>query len=382
MLRRWIPLVLVSGVIAACSGSNENVELGVDAADGGLDATTAVDGAETPTDGATRRDSGKDCEAGGPVDATVDAPAPTPDAESSEGLTDGAGPSDASADGPADGASDGSPSDGSPSDGSPSDGSPSDGASDASSDGAVEASFDAGDATAEAGPSPDAGDASTCPPVSAAAGAYVNLKSGVDDDAHGGGPGGCAYKTITYALAHSDGKILVAKGTYSVAAGETLPLVMTGHQGIYCTNVTISGQGAYPSASASHAAVVLTGTANVVNACSFVGSDLAGSCLLVASTGAGAGHVLENLDATQCGSAAVRVEGSVVAIDQGYFYGNDWGVVWSGTTPTGSMTNNTFSTSAIEDILCSAADPGVTGSNNPGDNGDATCSGCANCPFH
>jgi hypothetical protein len=215
--------------------------------------------------------------------------------------------------------------------------------------------------------------------ASATAGSYVDGAHGVDDVSHGGGPGACAYRTITFAIAHALRNISVAAGTYSATTGETLPLVLMGRQAILCSGATIDGQGIYLS---TRATVVFGGTANVVQGCQIVGDDQPGACVLVEADGTKSGHLLEAVDVSHCGDAAVRMEGTLVNVDDSKFHDSDRGISWS-SYETGDMSNNTFANNVFDDIACDDGDPdnGVSGTSNTDGAGAATCTGCGNCPF-
>jgi len=322
--RRWVAYSLGMGLLAACSGSNAVVPFGEpDAATVGLDAAPTADATmATDEDGSNHAsDASGDASSEPPHDATVeDAPeaGTEPDAGNGVGADDG-------------------------------------------------------------GSDDDAPDAPSCPVASTAGNAFVDGALGADDDSHGGSPGACAYKTITFAVARATRSILVAAGTYSEANGETLPLVLTGRQGILCTDATIEGQG---HSSSMGATVVFDGTANVLSDCTLVGDDAAGACVLVESDGSRSGHDIESVDASHCGDAAVRVTGTLVEIQDSNFHDSDRGIWWNGQT-SGDMSNNTFSNNSIDDIACDDgdADPGVTGSNNTDGSGDPSCDVCGACPF-
>jgi hypothetical protein len=335
--RRWVFVFLGAGLLAACSGSN-TVPFGEpEAAPAGRDADPSTDAMMIADD-----DAGRGVPADGSVDAPLDGPSDATVADADEGG----------------GASEGG-----------------DAAADAGQ-------RDAGlrDAGSDAAPLDAAPDAPACPASSAVGNSYVDGTLGVDDAAHGGASGACAYKTITYATAHAVRNILVAAGTYSVAAGETLPLALTGRQGIVCTNATLVGQGRYQG---THATVVFNGTANTLSNCEIVGDDAPGACILVESDGAKTGHDIESVDTSNCGDAGVRIDGTLVTINNSNFHDSDQGITVSNDTQA-VMSNDAFwNNGGGYDIACDPGDPDeqVTGSNDTDGGGDATCSGCQNCPF-
>jgi hypothetical protein len=341
--RGWVTVFLGAGLLVACSGSNE-----VEPFDG-------HDAADTPRDASPGTDATIDA-----VDAAMH-PAPTPDAGA-----------EAEAEASPDSSRDSSP--------------------DASLDSSADSSLDAGPEGADAqdggGPAPEAGldaapdanapDAAPCPVVSAVGDVYVDGAHGVDDDSHGGSPGACAYKTITFALTRAVRNIAVAAGTYSEAGGETLPLILTGRQGLVCTNAIISGQARYES---SRATVVFDGTANGLSGCTVVGTDLPGACVFVESDGTKSGHVIESADVSHCADYGVRIGGTLVEIDDSSFHDSDTAISWSGSS-MGDVSNNTFANNAFDDIECDdTPSDDISGSNNVDGTGDATCTGCSGCPF-
>ncbi len=227
-------------------------------------------------------------------------------------------------------------------------------------------------------PDANAPDAGHCPAAGADA-VHVDGTRGVDDDSHGGGPGACAYKTITFALTVATRNVSVAAGTYSAAHGETMPLVLTGLQAVFCTDATIAGQAPYES---SHAVVVFEGTANVVDGCAVVGDDLPGDCVFVESDGMSRGHFIESSDVSHCGDYGVRVGGSGLQIENNIIHDSDTGISWSGYS-MGDVSNDTFSNNALVDIECDDTQSDeVTGSGDVDGAGDPTCTDCSGCPFH
>ncbi len=348
MSRGWVAVFLGAGMLAACSGANE-----VEPFDG-PDAAGAARSPEPVPDATIAS-----------VDTPDGAVPPGPDAEggtreSPDSSLDST--PDASLDSSADSSLDASPV-----------------ATDAA-DGASptpEAGLDAApEATAPDATAPDAGH---CPAASAAGDAYVDGARGVDDDSHGGGPGGCAYKTITFALTLATRNISVAAGTYSAAHGETMPLVLTGRQGILCASATIAGQAQYES---SRAVVVFDGTANALDGCAVVGDDLPGDCVFVESDGTKSGHLIESAEVSHCGDYGVRIGGTLVEIQSSSFHDSGTGISWSGYS-MGDVSNDTFSNNAVADIECDDTQSDeVSGSGNVDGTGDATCTDCSGCPFH
>ncbi|MFO0670740.1 MAG: hypothetical protein U0235_14100 [Polyangiaceae bacterium] len=70
-----------------------------------------------------------------------------------------------------------------------------------------------------------------CPATTADGARYVDHILGRDDDAHGGAAGGCAYRTISYALEHAPSDIYLAHGNYPGNVHEDdKPLYLTGNQ--------------------------------------------------------------------------------------------------------------------------------------------------------
>jgi Protein of unknown function (DUF1565) len=317
MPHRWMSLAMVSGVVAGCGGSAGSLLL---SNNDGLPDSGA--GAEGSTD------------AGGPnghsdADSMVDATSPS-------GATDGASEASSMKTG----------------DGSPS-----------------------ADARAEGGPT-----TSNCPAITESGGAFVDMH-GTDDTGHGGGSGTCAYKTITYALAHFDRTIAVNNGTYTAATGEQFPLVMTGRQTLSCADSTttlIEGENDYQN---TRATIVIDGTSNVITHCGIVGDDTTGACVLVKSAGTGDGHEIELSEAQKCGDAAYRIEQSGVLLQGSWGHDSVHGVVWAGGNDlTGKLANNLFWNNSAQDITCTAADDGVTGNGNDDSyNNPVTCSVCDDC---
>jgi hypothetical protein len=411
--------VSIAGLLAACSGSNAVVSLGDDADDAspGAEASAGDDAQQAQdtggsqdsmrahgddgTDGATEDATLQD---GAPADATLpDGEGSLPDADLADATRDGEGPdaahdaaspidaggdAEARADAGRDAAADhdaaldhdaGTEPDATLDHDAATgpDAAPEAAAPDASGD---DGGSSVADASADDAGELDAGDdAPACSPPSSPTGAFVDGANGVDDPSHGGAPGACAYRTITYALANAPRRIAVAAGTYSAATGETLPFILSGRQGLFCTDATLAGQAPYQNARAT---AVLTGTANTLSDCTFVGDDRSGACVLVASDGTRAGHDLEGLDVSHCGDVGVAIEGTLVQVADGFFHDSDRGVAWTtNADPTGELNDNTFANNAIEDIECTQADDNVTGGGNQDGTDVPTCDGCGMCPF-
>jgi hypothetical protein len=228
----------------------------------------------------------------------------------------------------------------------------------------------------------------TCPvPAQASELHYVDPVLGTDDATHGGAFGNCAYKTLTYALAHATGQIALATATYSPQSGETFPIVLKGNQGLLCkyttsSPATIQGKGLYTQ-SYVNIAVAFEGTQNALYDCIVNGGGGTGFCMEVHSSGTSSimSHLISGANIGNCGGVAVQVDTNFgnLSILNSTFH-DSLGVFWVGTNAGGFMQNNTFSANTT-DIQCQNADTGVTGSGNHRGGGNTVCVTCGNCPF-
>ena len=234
-------------------------------------------------------------------------------------------------------------------------------------------------------------DGTSCAQASPNAMAYVDETAGSDDAEHGGAAGSCAYKTLTYALAHAQGSIVLAAGNYP-GPGDTLPFVLGGRQALVCDRESpaVIGYDASAVADREGSAVAplvplvrLAGTGNTVNGCTFDGLDDATvACVDVAPTST-RGHTVENDTFEGCGGVGVLVEDDVqgAAVRGNRFERTELGVSF-GARVSGAITGNAFSGAGAADIECADHDGrNVSGGDNTRDNGSATCVDCAACPF-
>jgi hypothetical protein len=227
----------------------------------------------------------------------------------------------------------------------------------------------------------DAGGVCSCAAPDPGAPQFVDPGQGTDDPMHGGAPGPCAYRTLTYALAQAQGSIRPAPGEYSVATGETLPFVLSGSQRLRCydeesqTSATLSGSGTSTTGTAT---VVLSGVQNQLEGCIIAGGG-ADQCVVVTGDGSnGDGHELAFSDISGCDSGVVvSGAGNAVRLHDAAIHDNvTAGVSFSGGDKSGVIENNAFSANGT-DITCTDPSPELSG----GDNGGPSCTGCQNCPF-
>lgn len=159
----------------------------------------------------------------------------------------------------------------------------------------------------------------TCPARAPSADpVYVDAISGVDDPKTGGGVGVCAFKTVTYALAHAVSGISVAPGSYP-SLGEPTPLTLTGTQSLVCApGATFVNQDPTPGVGL----VAIAGTSNLVTGCNFDDAVLQGTAIRVKTSGlSGAPHRIERLRCTRAFSQGVLIDPAIdhVAIQTARF---------------------------------------------------------------
>jgi hypothetical protein len=214
--------------------------------------------------------------------------------------------------------------------------------------------------------------------------------NGADDPAHGGGPLGCAFHSLTYALGHASGEIVVGDATWG--PDETFPLMLTGTQSLNClqTLATISGSGFY-SPVGGNAVIVLQGSANQLIGCTVRGDADTTACIYVETEGVGPGHVINKCTVTDCPPATGKGENvfigdsaSNVTIQKSWFRNGFNAIYWLNSNAVGVLSGNDFDPDIrTHDIYCVAASPNITGSMNAQSSGAApTCSNCVNCSFY
>jgi hypothetical protein len=215
--------------------------------------------------------------------------------------------------------------------------------------------------------------------------AYVDHSLGTNDLVHGGGPGACAYRTLTYALNHATGLISLATDTYQGGvAGETVPFLLTNVQGIVCDGSGTQATLMAAATSGSYDGVVqLAGEANTVQGCIIDGADEGGYCLVVSSSAATAPHTVTGCEVTHCANVAVNIAPGVsnVTLASNKFVLNGLSVYWTGDHAADTLTDNTFTADTNNDVYCDDASPGIVGSGNIRGGGPILCENCAGCPF-
>lgn len=221
----------------------------------------------------------------------------------------------------------------------------------------------------------------SCTPPTPDSPQFVDPIEGTDDPMHGGAPGACAYRTLTYALSQATGSIRMQPVEYSEATGETLPFVLTGSQRLRCWNdneqaaATLSGNGVQGTSTAT---VAMTGAQNVVADCILVGGGADHCIVVTGDASAGDGHEIGYVSTSGCDNGVmVTGVGNGVYIHENTIAGNTTaGLAFSGGDKIGFIQNNTFSGNGT-DITCSNPSPELGGDSN----GSPTCTGCQNCPF-
>lgn len=211
---------------------------------------------------------------------------------------------------------------------------------------------------------------------------FVDHAQGHDDATHGGGVGACAYKTLTYALAHAPDEISLAEDTYKGGvAGEELPFLLTGQQSLKCNGASLQNEanmGTYDGI------VQFAGKRNSVTDCRFDGGHWGGYCLVVNASAADAAkpHAVTQSTFTKCDNVTLVVPDGFngLVISKNTFQLNFASIYFKGTHTGISVVDNTF-VGNNSDVMCDTASPGITGSGNVRGGGAITCSTCGNCPF-
>jgi hypothetical protein len=231
-------------------------------------------------------------------------------------------------------------------------------------------------------------DMATCVPSSASAPVFVDPALGADDAMHGAQPGGCAFKTITYALGHATGRINLTAATYS--AGEVFPLVLNGTQILdgdptnTGNKAQLVGGGDFTSYSGS---IIINGSANQVLRCDISSPNgtttLANgiNCINVLTSGT---HVIDHCTMHNCASAT----SSFIGISGYTSGGNSSGVTVTSTTITGAVNciNQIGNNWTVKNLTCTCGNDGLngcgtnlTGCGNSWGTCGIPCNGCG-CP--
>ena len=117
----------------------------------------------------------------------------------------------------------------------------------------------------------------------------------------------CAYKTLTYALAHAPDAVSLAQDTYKGgAAGEELPFLLTAHQSLICNGAQLENDA---SMGTYDGIVQLAGTRNAVSDCHFDGGHQGGYCLVVNASAVDLAkpHVVTQSTFTKCDNVTLVV---------------------------------------------------------------------------
>ncbi len=221
-------------------------------------------------------------------------------------------------------------------------------------------------------------DFDTCPAVADEDPHYVDGAKGTDVAGNGGASGACAFRTMTYALAHSKGTLRVAGGTYPTPS-EPIPLLLQGTQGVDCPSdgsaVFVNQYNYGPQGLLS-----LSGTANFIRACTIQGRDSGGFAIGVTSSGATlTPHRIEDCQFIDAFGEAIYVSKNVanLRIDRNSFTRGNTGVLLDSGTSGVSLTANTFSGTS-RDLFCYGATVG--GGLNTSGGGPIICAMCPFCP--
>ena len=226
--------------------------------------------------------------------------------------------------------------------------------------------------------SPDAGPDAfvSCVPSNGSATHYVDPALGTDDNQHGGAPGRCAYKTLTFALGFARATISLAPATYSAPA-ETFPILLDNGLSIACNGATLSGVG---GVNENLLTVDSSTPMNTLDSCKLdCTASATASCLILYGTGT---LVLTNSE-LDGNAVAVGVVGQGSLNASGDLFDGFSEAVYlqNSMAAASSLVNNMFENNTV-DVTCSAALASDTGTGNTEKGGGAlSCTQCANCPF-
>jgi len=223
----------------------------------------------------------------------------------------------------------------------------------------------------------NAAGACSCTPNAPTDEHFVDPVNGTDSATNGGRYGGCAFKTLSYALSVAEGPIRVPSGLYTSMSGESPPYVLSGTQDILCENfdsmpVILRGGGSF---SGTTTVIALTGTANLVDNCVIEASGAASGIAI--SSVATVEHEIDNVNVSGATTGiAILATGNEVRVQDSNIHDNGTGLQWLGMAKSGNIDNNTFGGNTT-DIVCADPSPDLNG----GNNGGPSCQVCMNCPF-
>ena len=227
-----------------------------------------------------------------------------------------------------------------------------------------------------------------CPATTADGARYVDHILGRDDDAHGGAAGGCAYRTISYALEHAPSDIYLAHGNYPRNVHEDdKPLYLTGNQVLHGDATDRTAVVLNPHASIGWGnSIHFVGARNGVDHCTFDGPSSLGIVAIQvnshpAST-ASPHFIVDNVFRAM--STHVAVFQGDVRIEKNVFRETiNTAIQWDEASTTSQLIDNDFIGNGA-DIYCtsSSGSPGLVGhGNKAGGGGAIRCLACTSCPF-
>jgi hypothetical protein len=193
-------------------------------------------------------------------------------------------------------------------------------------------------------------------------GTGVPNTDGIDDGAHGGGPGACAFRTIGYALQHATATIELSASAYSAAIGEVFPLVMTGAQVLHCNGASITGAQADAIYGSNPVTLVLSDK-NSVSDCQFQPGTTTATAIVCAAAG----------DSRTLSIANNFFKGYAIAID----------FLADPMLMSVNLSSNMFQLDSTADVRCGTSSLPMAGAGNSSDFPDAGpkvgCQNCTNC---
>jgi hypothetical protein len=228
---------------------------------------------------------------------------------------------------------------------------------------------------------------STCPVPAPGGTRYVDHDNGADDTLHGGAAGTCAFKTVTYGLAHATERIVLAPGDYPGKTADPTPYVLTGRQ-VLVGDVTDAGKVVMapggPPSNLRYGAI-FAGTRNGVDHCTISGDSNGTMGLLVsalASTSADP-HFLTNSVVKGLSDImwVQRAAGNILIQGNTFMSTSSGGIQWDPVDATGSLIGNSFVATAADMNCTAGANPSLTGRGNARGGGPISCFGCQGCPF-
>ncbi|MEM9695747.1 MAG: DUF1565 domain-containing protein, partial [Myxococcota bacterium] len=188
----------------------------------------------------------------------------------------------------------------------------------------------------------------TCTPTNANDDHFVDPVNGVDMASQGGAAGGCAFRTVAFALTQANREVVLAPGDYVPSEAEVFPWVLEGRRRITCPSsddttspARIAGEGMFEGV--GMASIVFNGDENELDGCDVDGGGTNTGALIVVNSVAeneNDEHVIRNADVHDSTGDGILVtaSGSRVEVSDSQIRNNGAeGIEFAGPNPIGEL---------------------------------------------